>query len=159
MEQNQRQCGRICKTAKQLRWATIKTMHILLPRYNHYSRLKYQTQKLYTWQKCTKARDLTGTRSLTSKRIAKRRRPSNSKIYLRVSVKRWCHSQGAKKGFVKEVLRLLRINSSHSTFNKNKKRFKIRLNIKRIMKGNFGEMHLWILSNRERKVTQKLPWN
>ena len=34
-----------------------------------------------------------------------------------MSVKRRCHSQGAKKGFVKEVLRLLRINSSHSTFN------------------------------------------
>ena len=113
--QNQRQNWRICKTAKQLRWTTIKTIHIILPRCNHYSRLKYQ--KLCTWQKCTKARDLTGTRSLTSNCITKRRRPSNSKIYLFVSVKRRCHSQGAKKGFVKEVLRLLRINSSHSTFN------------------------------------------
>ena len=54
---------------------------------------------------------------MTSNCITKRRRPSNSKIYLFVSVKRRCHSQGAKKGFVKEVLRLLRINSSHSTFN------------------------------------------
>ena len=52
--------------------------------------------------------------------------------YLLVPAKRRCHSPGAKKGFVKgEVLRLLSINSSRSTFNKNRHLFKILLNYKK----------------------------
>ena len=39
-----------------------------------------------------------------------------------------CHPPGVKKGFIKgEALRLLRTNSSHSTFNKNMQSFKKRL--------------------------------
>ena len=52
--------------------------------------------------------------------------------YLLVPAKRRCHSPGAKKGFViGEVLRLLSINSSRSTFNKNRHLFKILLNYKK----------------------------
>ena len=73
--------------------------------------------------------------------------------YLLVPVKRRCHSPGAKKGFVKgEVLRLLSINSSRSTFNKNMHFFKILLNYKKkkLLEGNFEEKCLRIWSNREK---------
>ena len=47
------------------------------------TRLKYPTQKLYSWtQKSTKARDLTGNRPLTCKRITKRQRSSNTLILI-----------------------------------------------------------------------------
>ena len=67
--------------------------------------------------------------------------------YLLVLVKRRCHSLGAKKGFVKgEVLRLLSINSSRFTFNKNIQLFKIRLNNKtywnEIFEKNISEFDL-----------------
>ena len=57
-----------------------------------------------------------------SKRITNKQRPFNTRNFYS------CHPPGVKKGFIKgEALRLLRTNSSHSTFNKNMQSFKTRL--------------------------------
>ena len=55
--------------------------HILyiVPRYEHYPRLKYQNQNLCSWtQKCSEERCLSGNRQLTSNRITERRRSFNT---------------------------------------------------------------------------------
>ena len=59
------------------------------------------------------ARYLTGNQPLTCKLITKRQLPSNTRIYSS------CHTaKGVNTGFAKgEALRLLRPNSSRSTFN------------------------------------------
>lgn len=68
----------------------------MVPRYNHdYSRLKYQTQKLYSWtQKSAKERGLTRNRPLFQKHY----KDTETFEYLNLHS---CHSLGAKKGFVR----------------------------------------------------------
>ena len=56
------------------------------------------------------------------KRITNKQRPFKTRNFYS------CHPPGVKKAFIKgEALRLLRTNSSHSTFNKNMQSFKTRL--------------------------------
>ena len=64
----------------------------------------------------------TGNRPLTWKRITKRQRPSNTRTIFRV-----IHIiiKGVNTWFAKEALRLLRLNSSRSTFNKKRTEFQI----------------------------------
>ena len=62
-----------------------------------------------------------------------------------------CHPPGVKKGFIKgEALRLLRTNSSHSTFNKNMQSFKTRLK-NRGYPNEFLEKHLFEVNFKDRK--------
>ena len=62
-----------------------------------------------------------------------------------------CHPPGVKKGFIKgEALRLLRTNSSHSTFNKNMQSFKKRLK-NRGYPNEFLEKHLFEVNFKDRK--------
>ena len=63
-----------------------------------------------------------------------------------------CHPPGVKKGFIKgeEAQRLLRTNSSHSTFNKNMQSFKTRLK-NRGYPNEFLEKHLFEVNFKDRK--------
>ena len=62
-----------------------------------------------------------------------------------------CHPPGVKKGFIKgEALRLLRTNSSHSTFNKNMQSFKTRLKNRGYLNA-FLEKHLFQVNFKDRK--------
>ena len=61
------------------------------------------------------------------------------------------HPPGVKKGFINgEALRLLRTNSSHSTFNKNMQSFKTRLK-NRGYPNEFLEKHLFEVNCKDRK--------
>ena len=62
-----------------------------------------------------------------------------------------CHPPGVKKRFIKgEALRLLRTNSSHSTFNKNIESFKTRLKNRGYPNG-FLEKYLFEVNFKDRK--------
>ena len=126
-------------------------------RANHYhDKIKFtveisDSEIAFFWtQKCTKARDSTKTHSTLD--VETHYKQTETFQYTNFYS---CHPPGVRKGLMKgEALRLLRTNSSHSTFNKNMQSFKTCLK-NRGYPNEFLEKHLSKLNSKIEKSPLK----